>query len=156
MSTINPSTRRIARLLAIAGALLFPAVAPSADGPGVPGRDLQRLAAEARTADLRGNWQGLSRAHEAVEAMPTAAAGRPWIDYYLGYIDWRQSSLAFMGEGASGTIALLRQAAEHLLRALEAVPGFTEARLLLVIVDGGTMVSDPARASELAPRLTAN
>ena len=88
--------------------------------------------------------------------MPAPAAGRAWIDYYLGYIDWRQSSLAFMGEGAGGTIALLRQAAEHLLRALEAVPGFTEARVLLVIVDGGTMFNDPPRAAELAPRLTAN
>jgi hypothetical protein len=156
MSTVHRSIRRIAHLTIIAGALLRPAVAPSANGPGEPGRELRRLASEARTADLRGNWEGLSRAHAAVDAMPGPAAGRAWIDYYLGYIDWRQSSLAFMGEGASGTIALLRQAAEHLLRALEAVPGFTEARLLLVIVDGGTMVSDPTRAAELAPRLTAN
>jgi hypothetical protein len=156
MSTIHRSARRIAHFTIVAGALLLPAVTPSANGPGVPGRDLQRLASEARTADLRGNWEGLSRAHEAVGAMPAPAAGRAWIDYYLGYIDWRQSSLAFMGEGAGGTIALLRQAAEHLLRALEAVPGFTEARLLLVIVDGGTMFNDPPRAAELAPRLTAN
>ena len=156
MSTIHRSIRRIAHVTIVGAALLLPAVTPSANGPGVPGRDLQRLASEARTADLRGNWEGLSRAHEAVAAMPAPAAGRAWIDYYLGYIDWRQSSLAFMGEGASGTIALLRQAAEHLLRALEAVPGFTEARLLLVIVDGGTMVADPPRAPELAPRLTAN
>lgn len=156
MSTNQSSGKRIAQLIIVTGALLLPAVAPSANGPGVPGRDLQRLGAEARTADLRGNWEGLSRAHEAVEALPAPAAGRAWIDYYLGYIDWRQSSLAFMGEGASATIALLRQAADHLLRALEAVPGFTEARLLLVIVDGGTMVSDPTRAAELAPRLTAN
>jgi hypothetical protein len=147
MSNIHRSTRRIAHVTIVGGALLLPAVAPSASGPGAPGGDLQRLASEARTADLRGNWEGLSRAHEAVAAMRAPAAGRAWIDYYLGYIDWRQSSLAFMGEGASGTIALLRQAAEHLLRALEAVPGFTEARLLLVIVDGGTMVADPPRAA---------
>ena len=51
---------------------------------------------------------------------------------------------------------MLRHAAEHLLRALEQVPGFTEARLLLVLVDGGTMVSDPTAVTTLAPRLTDN
>jgi hypothetical protein len=122
----------------------------------VPGRNLQRLASEARTADLRGNWDGLGRAHDAIEALPAPATGRAWIDYYLGYVDWRRSSLAFMAEGNAGTVALMRHAADHLMRALEAIPGFTEARLLLVIVDGGTMVADPPRAAELAPRLTAN
>jgi hypothetical protein len=158
MSNTHAFSRRIAQLIIVIGALMLPAVGatPSADGPGIPGRELQRLASQARTADLRGNWEGLSRAHEAVDALTTPGAGRAWIDYYLGYIDWRQSSLAFMGEGAGATIALLRQAADHLLRALEAVPGFTEARLLLVIVDGGTMVSDPTRAAELTPRLVDN
>jgi hypothetical protein len=88
--------------------------------------------------------------------MPAGTAGRAWIDYYLGYIDWRQSALAFFGEGMSGTAALLRHASEHLLRALEAAPGFTEARLLLVIVDGGPMNADAQRVAELAPRLKAN
>ncbi len=158
MSTLNASSRRIAQLIIVSGALMLPAVAatPSADGPGVPRRELQRLASEARTADLRGNWDGLVRAHEAIAALPAPATGRAWIDYYLGYVDWRQSSLAFMGQGMTGTAALLRHAADHLLRALEAVPGFTEARLLLVIVDGGTMNADPQRVAELAPRLRAN
>jgi hypothetical protein len=156
MSTINASGKRIARLIVSACVLLLPAVAatPSADGPGVPGRELQRLASEARTADLRGDWNGLDRAHEKIAAM--RATGRPWIDYYLGYIDWRQASLAFMAEGNNGVAALMRHAANHLMRALEAVPGFTEARLLLVIVDGGTMIADPPRAPELAPRLMEN
>ena len=155
---MSTSTTRIARLLIVAGVLLLPAVAatPSANGPGVPGRDLQRLAADARTADLRGRWDGLFKAHDAIAAMPATRTDRAWIDYYLGYIDWRRSSLAFMGEGQPGTVAFLRHAAEHLLRALEAVPGFTEARLLLVIVDGGTMFNDPPRAGELTARLTAN
>src|SRR5207245_8166808 len=99
---------------------------------------------------------GLDRAHEKIDAMATRATGRTWIDYYLGYIDWRRSSLACMAEGNAGSAALMRHAADHLLRALEAVPGFTEARLLLVIVDGGTMFADPPRAAELAPRLMAN
>lgn len=96
------------------------------------------------------------RSHETIAAMPSAGTGSAWIDYYLGYIDWRQSSLAYMAEGMLGTAALLRDAAVHLLRALESAPGFTEARLLLVIVDGSTMNADPPRASEIAPRLTAN
>jgi hypothetical protein len=159
MSTITRSIRRIARLIVVSGALAFQVVAaqsPAAAVPAAPGRDLQRLASQTRTADLRGNWDGLARAHDAIEALPAPATGRAWIDYYLGYIDWRRSSLAFMGEGTGGTVALLRHAAEHLLRALEAVPGFTEARLLLVIVDGGTMFNDPPRAAEIASRLTAN
>ena len=116
---------------------------------------MQRLASEARTADLRGDWDGLMRAHDAIAARagvePRVAA---WIDYYLGYIDWRRSSLAYMAEGMPGVAALLRHAADHLMRALEAVPGFTEARLLLVLVDGATMNADPSRVAELAPRLT--
>jgi hypothetical protein len=164
MSTITPSVKRIVHLIVFSGALVFPGVAANsqttastpAGGPGAPGRDVQRLASEARTADLRGNWEGLARAHERIAAMPASATSRAWIDYYLGYVDWRRSSLASMAEGKSGTLALLRHAAEHLMRALEAVPGFTEARLLLVIVDGGTMTADPAVIAELAPRLTAN
>jgi hypothetical protein len=96
------------------------------------------------------------RAHDAIATMPAGGAGRAWIDYYLGYIDWRQSSLAYMAEGNTGTAALMRHAADHLMRALEAIPGFTEARLLLVIVDGGTMVADPPRAAELTSRLVSN
>jgi hypothetical protein len=128
----------------------------AAAGPGGPGRDVQRLAAQARTADLRGDWNGLMRAHEAISALPARGASPAWIDYYLAYIDWRRSALAYMAEGNKGTAAFLNYAAEHLIRALEAVPGFTEARLLLVIVDGGTMNVEPARVAELAPRLRAN
>lgn len=162
MSTITLAVKRIAPLIVVSGALAFQVVAaqsaaaPSPGGPGAPGRELQRIASEARTADLRGDWDGLARAHETTAAMPASATSRAWIDYYLGYIDWRRSSLAFIAEGMAGAAALMRQAADHLLRALELVPGFTEARLLLVIVDGGTMMSDPPAAAELAPRLTAN
>jgi hypothetical protein len=159
MSNITRSANGIAQLVVVSCALAFQVVAaqsPAAAGPGTPGRDLQRLASQARTADLRGNWDGLRTAHDAIEALPAPATGRAWIDYYLGYVDWRRSSLAFMAEGNTGTAALMRLAADHLMRALEAFPGFTEARLLLVIVDGGTMVADPPRAAELAPRLMAN
>ena len=117
-----------------------------------PGRDLQRLASEARTADLRGDWQGLLRAHDAIAAQAPSA----WTEYYLGYVDWRQSSLAFMGQGMPAVSACLRNAQQHLSRALEVAPGFTEARLLLVIVDGGSMNADASRVPELGPRLGAN
>ena len=164
MSTITRSVRRIVQLTLIAAVVVFPGVAANSQtaatvassGPGAPDRHVQRLASEARTADLRGNWDGLMRAHDAIAGMPAPATGAEWIDYYLGYIDWRQSSLAFMAEGMTGTAALLRHAAEHLMRALEAVPGFTEARLLLVLVDGASINSDSSRVAELAPRLRAN
>jgi hypothetical protein len=159
MSTTTRSVHGIAQLIVVSCALAFQVVAaqsPAAAVPSAPGHDVQRLAAQARTADLRGNWNGLAKAHDAIEALPAPATGRAWIDYYLGYVDWRRSSLAFMAEGNAGTVALMRHAADHLMRALEAIPGFTEARLLLVIVDGGTMVADPPRAAELAPRLMAN
>jgi len=164
MSTTTRSVRRFVHLALIAAAAAFPGVAAnsqtptstSAAGPGVPGRNIQRLASEARTADLRGSWDGLMRAHDAIAAVPVPATGAAWIDYYLAYVDWRQAALAYMAEGTPGVAALLRQAADHLLRALEATPGFTEARLLLVIVDGGIMNVEPQRAAELAPRMRAN
>ena len=117
-----------------------------------PGRDLQRLASEARTADLRGDWHGLLRAHDAIARQAPSA----WTEYYLGYVDWRQSSLAFMGQGMPAVAECLRHAQGHLTKALELAPAFTEARLLLVIVDGGSMNADAARVAELGPRLSAN
>lgn len=125
---------------------------PDGIAPGVPGRELQRLAAEARTADLRGDWDGLLRAHDAIARQPPSA----WTEYYLGYVDWRQSSLAFMGQGLPAVAECLRHAQGHLTKALELAPAFTEARLLLVIVDGGSMNADAARVAELGPRLSAN
>ena len=125
-------------------------------GVPVPSRDLQKLAAAARTADLRGDWDGLMRAHDAIAARPATADHRAWIEYYLGYVDWRQSSLAFMGQGMPAVSACLRNAQEHLTRALDLAPAFTEARLLLVIVDGGVMNADSTRVAELGPRLGAN
>jgi hypothetical protein len=164
MRKITVSVRGVARLVLVFAALAFSDViatsqttgSADAGGPGLPGREVQHLASEARTADLRGNWDGLMRAHDAIASLPPSSTTRAWIDYYLAYVDWRESALAFMAEGMKGTAALLRQAAEHLLLALQAVPGFTEARLLLVIVDGGTMNADPARVAELAPRLRSN
>jgi len=125
-------------------------------GPGLPGRELQRLASEARTADLRGDWTGLMRAHDAIGRLPASAASRAWIEYYLGYIDWRESSLAAMGEGRGGATACLEQSAAHLSRALDAASAFTEARLLLVIVQGGILNADAARAAELGPSIRTN
>lgn len=142
----------------IATLMLLSAIAadPGAPGPGRPGRALQRLASEARTADLRGDWTALLRAHDAIARVPEESASRAWIEYYLGYVDWRQSSLAYMGQGTPAVADCLRHAQDHLTRALETAPGFTEARLLLVIVDGGTMNADPSRVAVLGPRLVAN
>jgi hypothetical protein len=164
MRKITVSVRRVARAVLVFAALAFSDViatsqttrSADASGPGLPGREVQHLASEARTADLRGNWDGLMRAHDAIASLPASSTTRAWIDYYLAYVDWRESALAFMAEGMKGTAALLRQAADHLLHALQAVHGFTEARLLLVIVDGGTMNADPASVPELAPRLRSN
>ena len=55
-----------------------------------------------------------------------------------------------------GVAACLRHAQDHLSRALELAPAFTEARLLLVIVDGGAMNAEASRVAELGPRLGAN
>ena len=125
-------------------------------GPGTPSRDLQKIESAARTADLRGDWDGLVRAHEAIAAHHAAAEHRAWIEYYLAYVDWRQSSLAFMGQGLPAVLSCLLNAQQHLTRALEQAPDFTEARVLLVIVDGGVMNADSTRVADLGPRLGAN
>ena len=136
--------------LALVSALAAPA------GPGAPGRELQRLAAGARTADLRGDWNALLRAHDAIAGIPEPSSHRAWIEYYLAYVDWRQSSLAYMAAGTPGVAACLRHAQDHLSRALELAPAFTEARILFVLVDGGSMNVETARVAELGPRLGAN
>jgi tetratricopeptide (TPR) repeat protein len=143
-------------LIMIAAMLVLSSALSAATGPGVPGRTLQRLASDARTADLRGDWNGLMRAHDAISRLPPASANRAWSEYYLAYVDWRQSSLAFMGQGMPAVTACLRSAQDHLARALEIAPAFTEARLLLVIVDGGIMNADPSRVADLGARVGAN
>ncbi len=128
-----------------------------ASGPmPAPTAEMLRLAQTARDADLRGDWNGLLQAHDGFEAMTVRGRQQAWVDYYLGYIDWRQSSLAYMGKGWSGWGPLLRQASDHLGRALETVPELTEARLLLAIVDASLIGPDPRRAPDLVARMRTN
>jgi len=89
MRNITVSVGRIAQLALVSISLTLSSVAVNsqtagsvgAGRPGAPAPDLQRLASEARTADLRGNWDGLMRAHESIATMaPSATGGRTWID----------------------------------------------------------------------------
>jgi hypothetical protein len=121
-----------------------------------PSAQIVRLARAARDADLRGDWAGLLRSHAAFEALRVSPAEQPWVDYYLGYVDWRQSSLAYMGEGFGGWAGLLQQASDHLARAVAAAPKMTEARLLLGFVDATLVATNPKRAGELGPRVREN
>lgn len=159
MHRVNTSFTHPGYLFALSAVLALSGVAANAQSPalpGVPDREVQRIAADARTADLRGQWDGLVRSHAALEEKAARDGNRVWIDYYLGYIDWRRSSLAYMGEGTTGTASLLWHAREHLNRAVDAAPGFTEALALLVIVDGFALGADPQHAAEIGPRVRAN
>lgn len=110
---------------------------------------LLELAEAGRDADLRGDWIGMLEAHRRLGRLSSADATEAWVQYYQGYLDWRQSALAYIGEGAAGTVALLRESLEHLERALEADPGMVEATALLALVETWSAFNIPQRSAEL-------
>ena len=74
-------------------------------------------------------------------------------DYYLGYIDWRMSSLAYLVTGPPGMIPLLDRAIQHLRSSVAAKPTFAEAHALLATCAGVLGGSDRSRLEELVPIL---
>ncbi len=132
-------------LAILSGAVALPAqVADRAQGAR-----LRALADAARDADLRADWNGMIAAHYRLGQLARTDASDAWIQYYQGYIDWRQSALAYIGEGTGGTTLLLREALEHLRRAHEADPGMVEATALLALVETWSAFNMPQRAAEL-------
>lgn len=121
-----------------------------------PDPAIRRLAHAAREADLQGRWAALGEVHDSLARLRLDAGQRPWIDYYLGYTDWRRSSLAWMGEGPAGSGALQRQCAAHLRRAVEAVPDFVEARALLVMCEATSAFTQPDSTAVILGRVSAN
>lgn len=135
---------------ALGCAILSGAVAlPAQVADRAQGAHLRELANAARDADLRADWNGMVAAHYRLGQLPRTDASEAWIQYYQGYIDWRQSALAYIGEGAGGTTMLLREALEHLQRAREADPGMVEATALLALVETWSAFNMPPRAAEL-------
>lgn len=118
-----------------------------------PLRELNAALRDARDADLGADWDGLLDARTRVAALDRPADGVA--SYYIGYIDWRLSSLAYLVTGASGMTALLDRALEHLRSAVAAKPTFAEAQALLAMCAGVLAGADSSRAPALMPGVKA-
>lgn len=115
-----------------------------------PIAELHDAVRAAHDADLKGDWEGLVNARTRV----AAAEGRvdpTLVSYYLGYVDWRMSSLAYLVTGPSGMVALLDRALEHLRASVTATPTFAEGHALLATCAGILSGTDPSRVPVLGP-----
>lgn len=125
-------------------AVTFPAAAQSVGTLN----ELRTAAHQARDADLQADWARLLDVRDRVARLTTDETAAPLVHYYLGYIDWRLSSLAWMAAGPRGVIALMDSASHELSKAGDTA----DAHALHASVLGMLIAGDPKRAPELSPK----
>ena len=145
-------SRRI-RVVLVAAIALLPMVALAQSQ--APLDELNAAVRAARDADLKADWDGLLDARARVAALESANQPPGLVAYYLGYIDWRTSSLAFLVSGQQGMAALLARAVDHLRASVAATPTFAEAQALLATCAGILAGTTPSRLEELSPVMKA-
>jgi tetratricopeptide (TPR) repeat protein len=133
----------------VAAALLNPLPASGQSAAAIA--ELQTALREARDADLRADWEALLDARARVAGWKGGGDAPSLAAYYLGYIEWRLSSLAYLVTGAAGMQPPLDRAVSHLRSAVAAQPSFGEAQALLATCAGMLVNSDRSRLQELMP-----
>ncbi|HEY7499221.1 MAG TPA: tetratricopeptide repeat protein [Vicinamibacterales bacterium] len=123
-------------------------------------RDAMRAAIQqARDGDLQADWNKMLDARERFAAVAAASGSdgeiSPLAHYYLGYTDWRLSSLAFMAVGPKAQAALAERAATSLDTAIEKRPKFPDAHALLAAVLATWAYGDPSVRDKVLPRMQA-
>ena len=127
--------------------MAVPASASAQAAPAID--DLHAILRAARDADLRADWDGLIDARQRVASSKAAADTPALTSYYLGYIEWRLSSLAYLVTGSAGMQAALERAVAHLQAATAAQPTFGEAQALLATCAGILAGADRSRIEAL-------
>jgi tetratricopeptide (TPR) repeat protein len=109
----------------------------------------------ARDGDLQADWNKLTDARERFAAFTADEELSALAHYYMGYSDWRLSSLLFMGVGPTAQGKLLQRAVESLETAIRKRPDFPDAHALLASCLAIWVSADPTLQEKLVPRIRA-
>lgn len=107
----------------------------------------------ARDGDLQADWNKMADARERFAALAKNEELSAYAYYYMGYTDWRLSSLAFLALGPGAQGVFLDRAALNLETAIRKRPDFPDAQALLAACLGIRAASDPSKLAELTPRI---
>lgn len=108
---------------------------------------------QARDGDLQADWGKMLDARERFARLATDERLSALAHYYLGYADWRLSSLAYVAVGPPLQTQLLERAIASLETAVQKRPEFPDAHALLATCIGTLMGLDRSRMEALLPRL---
>lgn len=115
-------------------------------------RDVVRAAKQqALDADLQADWDGLLDARERFASLQVSGDAAALRQYYLGYVDWRLSSLAYVAVGNSAMLPLISRAVDELSQSAALQPASAETQALLATCSGILIGLDRTRAATLGP-----
>ena len=106
---------------------------------------------QALDADLKADWNGLLDARDQFAKLPATGDVGALRLYYLGYVDWRLSSLAYVGLGAKLVNPLVSRAVDELKQSAALQPASAETQGLLAMCAGLMIAFDRTRTEELRP-----
>jgi tetratricopeptide (TPR) repeat protein len=141
---------RATRLIAVALCMLASTVDEACATEHEEFRAAMKLA---RDGDLQADWNKLADARERFAGFVKDEELSAYAYYYMGYTDWRLSSLAFLALGPSAQGAFLDRAAAALETAVQKRPQFPDAQALLAACLSIRAASDATRRDALAPRI---
>jgi len=116
--------------------------------------ELEAARALARDGDLQGDWNKMLEARGRFARLSGDKTAAALAHYYLGYLDWRLTSMGYLATGLPAQVPLFERAARELSQAVEG-PQAADAQALLAVVLGMTIGADQKRAAEVGPRLKA-
>jgi tetratricopeptide (TPR) repeat protein len=109
----------------------------------------------ARDGDLQADWDKMLDARARFAAFADDQDLAALAHYYLGYTDWRLSSLAFVAVGQVAQARLIERAMASLEVAIQKRPAFPDAHALLAACAGIRVAAKPDLGEQLLPRARA-
>jgi tetratricopeptide (TPR) repeat protein len=117
--------------------------------------DLRAAVKQARDGDMQADWNKMLDARGRIAALAEEEDLSALAHYYMGYTDWRLSSLAFIAVGPKAQAQLAERAVTSLEAAVRKRPEFPDAHALLATCIATLVNADRSRIEALAPRLKA-
>jgi tetratricopeptide (TPR) repeat protein len=139
-------------------ASLFAVIVAAGAAAASEDKDHEELRAAARLArdgDLQADWNKMQAARARLAALTTHAELAPLAHYYVGYADWRMSSLAFVAMGQPGSTRLVERAVASLEASVRKRPAFPDAQALLATCLAIRVGMDASQQEALVPRIRA-
>ena len=121
--------------------------------PSTPRETLRAAIQQARDGDIQADWNKMLDARERFESLADDAELAPLAYYYMGYTDWRLSSLAFIAVGPSTQVKLAERSTVSLEVAIQKRPDFPDAHALLAAALASWAYGDPSVRDKVVPRM---